>query len=159
MAQQPLVGQGLHIIEASRPHLIGLLCTSDQLVAETSTWKRTTLTTDRLPCPPVGFKPAIPASKRLLTHALDHATTGIGNWLKIKIKLFFWLPTLHALWSLQILSWLRHAFVVMLNFFTLLRMVNFAIMVTLITNFTNTICVTVVTTDRKKTNFGSPTVS
>jgi len=42
MAQLPLVGQGLIIIEASlshsdAPHLVGLLWTSDQLVAKTST--------------------------------------------------------------------------------------------------------------------------
>ena len=42
MAQQPLVSQGLFIIEASRshldtPHSIGLPCTSDQPDAETST--------------------------------------------------------------------------------------------------------------------------
>jgi len=30
---------------------VGLLWTSDQLVAETSTWQHTTLTTDRHPCP------------------------------------------------------------------------------------------------------------
>jgi hypothetical protein len=56
MAQQPLVGQGLLIIEAARshsdtPHFVGLLWTSDQSVAETSTWQCTTLTTDRHPCP------------------------------------------------------------------------------------------------------------
>jgi hypothetical protein len=43
MPQQPLVGQGLFIIEASRshsdtPHSVGLLWTSDQPDAETSTW-------------------------------------------------------------------------------------------------------------------------
>jgi hypothetical protein len=42
MAQQPLGGLGLLIIEASRshsdtPHSVGLLWTSDQPVAETST--------------------------------------------------------------------------------------------------------------------------
>jgi hypothetical protein len=43
MAQQPLVGQGLLIIEVSQSHLldtpqsVGLLWTRDQLVAETST--------------------------------------------------------------------------------------------------------------------------
>jgi len=41
------VGQGLLIIEASRshsdtPHSVGLLWTSDQPVAENSTWQRTT---------------------------------------------------------------------------------------------------------------------
>ena len=30
---------------------VGLLWTSDQLVAETSTWKHTTLATDKYPCP------------------------------------------------------------------------------------------------------------
>jgi hypothetical protein len=56
MVQQPPVGQGLLIIEASRlhsdtPHSVGLLWTSDQPDAETSTWKHKTLTTDRHPCP------------------------------------------------------------------------------------------------------------
>jgi hypothetical protein len=71
MAQQPLVGQGLLIIEASRSysdtsHSVGLICTSDQSDAETSTWQHTTLTRDRHPCPqwdfflPVrGFSPLI----------------------------------------------------------------------------------------------------
>ena len=52
----PLVGQGLLSIETSRshsdaPHSVGLLWTSDQPVAETSTWQHTTLTRDRHPCP------------------------------------------------------------------------------------------------------------
>jgi hypothetical protein len=56
MAQQPLVGQSLLIIEASRshsdtPHSVELLWTRDQPVAETSTWKHTILTRDRHPCP------------------------------------------------------------------------------------------------------------
>ena len=84
MAQRPPVGQGFLIIEASRshsgtPHSVGLLWTSDQLVAETSTWQHTTLTTDRHPCPPAGFEPTIPASWRPQTHALDHAATGTGH--------------------------------------------------------------------------------
>ena len=37
MAQQPLVGKVLLIIEASRSHSIELLWTGDQPVAETST--------------------------------------------------------------------------------------------------------------------------
>jgi hypothetical protein len=32
------------------PHSVGLLWTSDQLVAETCTWQHTTLTTDKHPC-------------------------------------------------------------------------------------------------------------
>ena len=31
--------------------LVGLFWTSDQLVAETSTWQHTTLTADKYPCP------------------------------------------------------------------------------------------------------------
>jgi hypothetical protein len=37
MAQQPPVGQGLLTVEASRSHSAGLLWTSDQPEAETST--------------------------------------------------------------------------------------------------------------------------
>jgi len=56
VAQQTLVDQGLVIVEASRshsdiPHLVGLLWTSDQPDAETSTWQHTTLTRDRYQCP------------------------------------------------------------------------------------------------------------
>jgi hypothetical protein len=54
--QPPFGGLGRLIIEASRshsdtPHSVVLLWTSDQLVAETSTWQHTTLTRDRHPCP------------------------------------------------------------------------------------------------------------
>jgi hypothetical protein len=85
MALQPPVGQGLLIIEASRshsdtPHSVQLLCTGDQPDAETPTWQHTTLTTEReTSTPAAGFEPAIPASKRLHTHALDRAATGIGR--------------------------------------------------------------------------------
>jgi len=46
MAKQPLVGQVLHTIEDSRthsdtPHSVGILWTSDQPVAETSTSQET----------------------------------------------------------------------------------------------------------------------
>jgi hypothetical protein len=56
VAQQPPVGQGPLIIEASRshsdtPHSVGLLWSSDQPDAETSTWQHTTFTRDRHPCP------------------------------------------------------------------------------------------------------------
>jgi len=52
MAQQLLLGQGILNIEAPRshsdtPHSVGLLWTSDQSVAETSTWQHTTLTPDK----------------------------------------------------------------------------------------------------------------
>ena len=62
------------------PHSVGFLWMSDQPDAETSTWQHTKLITDRHPCPPVGFEPAVPASERPQTHALDGAATGIGGY-------------------------------------------------------------------------------
>jgi len=59
-------------------HPIRLLWTGDQPEAETSTWQRRTLTKDRNPLPPEGFKPATPASERPLTHALGRAPTGFS---------------------------------------------------------------------------------
>jgi len=55
MAQQPLLGQVLLIIGTSRshsdtPHSVGILWTSDQPDAGTSTWQHTTLTRDRYLC-------------------------------------------------------------------------------------------------------------
>jgi len=62
MVKQPPVGQGLLIIDDSRshsdtPHSVGLLWTSGQPVAETSTRQNTTLTTDRHPCPRRDWSP------------------------------------------------------------------------------------------------------
>jgi hypothetical protein len=82
MAQQPLVGQGLLIIEASRSHSdipqsVGLLWTSYQPVAETSTWQHNTHKR-QTSMNPAGFEPANPASERPQTHTLDRATNAIG---------------------------------------------------------------------------------
>jgi len=76
------VGQGFHIIEALRSQSVGLLPTSDQPVAETSTWQHTTLTRERDYHAPTGFEPAIPASDRLQTHALNTAATGTGSHIQ-----------------------------------------------------------------------------
>ena len=56
VVQQPLMGQDLLIIGALQshsdtPHSVGLLWTSAQYVADTSTSEHTTLTRDRHPCP------------------------------------------------------------------------------------------------------------
>jgi hypothetical protein len=53
LALQPSVGHGLLIrgfliTHNDAPQSVGVLCTSDQLVAETSTWQHTT---DKHPCP------------------------------------------------------------------------------------------------------------
>jgi hypothetical protein len=73
MAQQPLVGLGPLIIEASphsdTPHLVGLLWMSYQL---DNTHKK------QISMPPAGFEPTIAASKQPQTHALDSAATSLG---------------------------------------------------------------------------------
>ena len=61
--QQPPVGQGLLIVDASRSHSdtpqsVGLFCTRDQPEAETSTWQHTRQTF----MPLAGVEPTIPAS-------------------------------------------------------------------------------------------------
>ena len=55
------------------PQSVGLLWTSDQPVAETSTWQHTTLTTDRHP-----FEPAIPANERPHTARPFATNSGIS---------------------------------------------------------------------------------
>jgi hypothetical protein len=84
MAQQALVVQDLLIIEASRSHSdtlhsVGLFWTSDQSETETSDNTQHSQGTN-IPAP-AGFEPAIPASERSQTHALDGAATGIGHTL------------------------------------------------------------------------------
>ena len=81
MAQQPPLDKGLLNIEASRSHSdtpksVGLLWTNDQLVAVTSTWYNTE--ERKLSMPPARFEPAIPASERPQTDALDRAAADIG---------------------------------------------------------------------------------
>ena len=56
---------------------VGLLWTSDQPFAETSTWQHTH--SKQISMPPAGFERAIPARDRLQTHALDRSATGIGS--------------------------------------------------------------------------------
>jgi len=88
IAQQPLVGMGVIIVEASRsysdkPHPVGLLWTNYQSDADTSTLQHRTLTTDTQPCPRRDsnpqFEPALPTNERPQTHALERATTWIGR--------------------------------------------------------------------------------
>ena len=86
MARQPLVGQDLLIVEASRshsdtPHSVGLRWTCEWPVAGTSTWQHTTI--------PRGFEPAIPASERPKTHALDGVATGVGVYTLCAAELYF----------------------------------------------------------------------
>jgi len=109
-ALRPNAGHGLLILEVSRSHndasqSVGRLWTSDQLVAETSTWQNTTLTTDKHPCPPVGFELTISAGERLQTNALDRALLGpadvrlIRNWI---IHAWYSLIFCYVFWRLFI---------------------------------------------------------
>jgi len=45
-------------------HSVGVLWTSDEPDAETSTWQHTTITTDKSPRPRAGFEPTFPARER-----------------------------------------------------------------------------------------------
>ena len=61
---------------------MGLLCTSDQHVAEAATYTTHSKHKRRTSMPSVGFEPAIPAIKRLQTYALERTATGIDLKLK-----------------------------------------------------------------------------
>ena len=82
MAQKPLAGQGLLIIEASlshsdTPYSVGF---SRQVIGPTQgplTSHNTRKTQTSMQ--PAGFEPANPASWRPQTHALNRAATGAGN--------------------------------------------------------------------------------
>jgi len=80
VAQQPTVDQGFHTGEASRSHFdkpdsAALLWTSDQPDAKTFTCRHSTKQKFVFP---EKFEPAISASKRPKTHAIDRATIGTG---------------------------------------------------------------------------------
>jgi len=84
MTQQPPVGQGLLVIDASlshpdTSHSVGLLWTSDHPDAETSICTTYNIHKRQISMPPVEFETVIPASERPQTHALNHAATGIAS--------------------------------------------------------------------------------
>jgi hypothetical protein len=96
IVQQPLVGQGLLIFEASRshsgtPHSVGFLWTSDEPEAETLP-ENTQHSQETDVHVSAGFEPAIPANKRPQTDTLDYAGTGIGKcfYSLFKIKDSMW---------------------------------------------------------------------
>jgi hypothetical protein len=84
MAQQPLVGQGLPIVEVSRSHSArhttrGRIPLDEWSARRRDLYLTTQDTHDRRTFMlSAGFKPAIPASERPHTHMLDSAATGIG---------------------------------------------------------------------------------
>ena len=60
---------------------VGLLCVSDQLVAEAASYTTQNKRKRRISMPSARFEPAIPAIKRLQTFALDDTDTGTG-WIQ-----------------------------------------------------------------------------
>jgi hypothetical protein len=66
---------GVSVITHTIRHPVGLLWTSDQPVAETSTY--TGQHNKQAYLPRAGFEPAIPAAKRPQTNFLDRAAIGI----------------------------------------------------------------------------------
>ena len=99
-----LVGLGFLIVEVSRSHsdtpqYVGLFWTSDQPIAETTTWQHTTAWRDRHPMNPSGFELAIPESRRRQINASDRVAIGIGYYISYtyfrKVNTFT-LPHTHA---------------------------------------------------------------
>jgi len=80
LAQQSNSVFGRLVVEVFRSHTIthslGLLCACDRPVAEAATY--TTNTRHELPYPERDSKPAIPAVKRLQTHASDRTSTSLN---------------------------------------------------------------------------------
>jgi hypothetical protein len=83
VAQEPKSGLGRLLLEVSRshsdtPHSVGLLWTSDQSVAETSTRQHRNTHKGQTYRHHAGFEPTVPVSARPKANALDRAATGIG---------------------------------------------------------------------------------
>ena len=83
MARQPIVGQDHLVIEVSRsqsdsPQSVGLLWTSDQPDAETSTLQHTTLTRNRHPDIRRDSNPQFQQFSGRRPTTLDRAAAGIG---------------------------------------------------------------------------------
>ena len=89
MAQKPLVGQGLFIVEDSRsysdtPNSVGLLWMSDQPVAETSTCTTHNICKKLTSITSAGFEPPIAAREQPQTHSLDRAVSGaVGKMISV----------------------------------------------------------------------------
>jgi len=93
MAQQPLVGQDLPIIESSRSHSdipqsVGLLWTSDQRDQPDAQTSDNTQHSQQTLMPPEGLEPAIPTSERPQTDVLGRAATEIGYFC-FKLSIMF----------------------------------------------------------------------
>jgi len=69
-----------NLAQLDTSHSVGHIWKNDQPVAENSKWQQTTITTDRqTDIPQAGFEPAILASERPQTDALNREATGISG--------------------------------------------------------------------------------
>jgi len=82
----------VHLITLSDTHSIQLLWARDRPIADTSALQNTTFTKDRHPCSTAGFEPAITASERPQTDALDLPEAGIDHVESKSGKLQILLP-------------------------------------------------------------------
>jgi hypothetical protein len=64
-----------NILSDTQIHPVGLLCTSDQLVAEAATYRKNNKHKKRTSMPSAGFEPAI-QSERIQTYVVDRTATG-----------------------------------------------------------------------------------
>jgi len=74
-----LIVLGFMITQNDTPQSVGLLWTSDQPDADSSTWQHKTHKRQTSMFP-AGFEPTIPASEYLQTHALDRVATEIDSF-------------------------------------------------------------------------------
>jgi len=87
------MGVGRLIVEVSRSHiirhtqLVRIILTSDQLGAEAATYTTHNPHNARTSMPSAGFEPAIPATQRLQTDALDRTAAGIADMKRVQYKL------------------------------------------------------------------------
>ena len=100
MAQKPLVGQDLPIIKPTGsysdiPQSVGLLWTSDQADAKTSTWPYTTINKNkrRTIHDPEGFEPTVQASERPQTYAFERATIEFGTQVCMCVCVYIYIDT------------------------------------------------------------------
>jgi len=93
---------GFYITHNDTLQSVGLLWTSDQPVAETSTWQHNTQNRQTT-MPPLGFEPIISANDRPQTHALDRTAPEIGIITHLNLKYLIGLYIKNNFWRA---SWL-----------------------------------------------------
>ena len=102
LAQQLLVGQGSIIIKVSQSLSVRHTTLGRTPLDVLSARRRDLYLTRNITpkrqtsLPPAGFEPAIPASERPKTHALDRATAGIGSMGTVLTKFSDWKYSWHC---------------------------------------------------------------